>query len=186
MAQVKRESVVDGANRLWFTAITYVPTLCASLYLAVVLDLLSRRIVGRSKDGRSRAELVVDALNMAVAQRRPGKGVVHHSDPGSQYTSLKFGKRCGEAGIKVSMGSVEDCYDNAMAGSLFASLESELLHRTAFQNHAEARSQIFRYIEAWYNTDRRTPPSDTSRPSTSKTGISNTPKQPESQNLNRP
>ena len=152
---VQREFEAEAPDRLWVADITYVPTLCGFLYLAIVLDVFSRRIVGWAMTGRPRAELVVDALNMAVAQRRPGKDVVHHSDRGSQYTSLKFGKRCREAGIKLSMGSVGDCYDNAMAESFFASLECELLDQASFRNHAEAKGEIFRYIEGWYNPHRR-------------------------------
>ena len=152
---VDREFEAEAPDRLWVADITYVPTLCGFLYLAIVLDVFSRRIVGWAMARRPRAELVVDALNMAVAQRRPDKGVVHHSDRGSQYTSLAFGKRCRKAGIRLSMGSVGDCYDNAMAESFFASLECELLDRTKFQNHAEARRELFRYIEGWYNPHRR-------------------------------
>ena len=152
---VNREFLAEAPDRLWVADIAYVPTPCGFLYLAIVLDVFSRRIVGWAMDGHLRAELVVDALNMAVAQRRPKKGLVHHSDQGSQYTSLKFGKRCRKAGIKLSMGSVGDCYDNAMAESFFASLECELLDRTAFRNHAEARGEIFRYLEGWYNPHRR-------------------------------
>ena len=90
---------------------------------------------------------------MAIAQRRP-EDVIHHSDQGSPYTSLAFGKRCSDAGIALSMGSVGDCYDNAMAESFFASLECELLDRATFRNHAEARGEIFRYVEGWYNPHR--------------------------------
>ncbi len=105
-------------------------------------------------DSSLATELVVGALNMAVANRTP-EDVIHHSDQGSQYTSLAFGKRCRKAGIARSMGSVGDCYDNAMAESFFASLECELLDQSRFRNHAEARADLFRYIEGWYNTHRR-------------------------------
>lgn len=152
---VDREFKAKAPDRLWVADITYVPTLSGFLYLATVLDVFSRRIVGWAMAGHLRAELVVDALNMAVAQRRPGKGVIHHSDQGSQYTSLKFGKRCRDAGIRLSMGSVGDCYDNAMAESFFASLECELLDRTTLRNHTEAKAEVFRYIEGWYNPQRR-------------------------------
>ena len=152
---VGREFEAEAPDRLWVADITYVPTLCGFLYLAVVLDVFSRRVVGWAMAGHPRTELVIDALNMAVDQRRPGKGLVHHSDQGSQYTSLKFGKRCREAGIVLSMGSAGDCYDNAMAESFFASLECELLDRTAFRNHAEAGRELVRYIEGWYNPHRR-------------------------------
>ncbi len=150
-----REFTAEAPDRLWVADITYVPTLAGFLYLAVVLDVFSRRIVGWAMASSLQTDLVIDALNMAVAQRRPGESVIHHSDQGSQYTSLKFGKRCREAGIVLSMGSVGDCFDNAMAESFFASLECELLDRTAFSNHAEARGELFRYIEGWYNMRRR-------------------------------
>ena len=152
---VEREFAAEAPDRLWVADITYVPTLAGFLYLAVVLDVFSRRIVGWAMDARLHTDLVVDALNMAVAQRRPAKGLIHHSDQGSQYTSLKFGKRCRDAGIVLSMGSVGDCFDNAMAESFFASLECELIDRTAFRNHAEAKAELFRYIEGWYNLRRR-------------------------------
>ena len=120
-----------------------------------MLDVFSRRIVGWAIESHLRADLVLANLNMAIAQRRPPRGVIHHSDQGSQYTSLAFGKRCRVAGILPSMGSVGDCYDNAMAESFFASLECELIDTNDFRNRAEAKSEIFRYIEAWYNPDRR-------------------------------
>jgi putative transposase len=97
-----------------------------------------------------RAELVIDALEMAIGQRQPG-GVIHHSDQGSQYTSLAFGKRCKEAGVRPSMGSVGDAYDNAMCESFFATLECELLARRRFASQAEARIAIFSFVEGWYN-----------------------------------
>ena len=151
---VKRQFTADGPDRLWVADITYVPTLTGFLYLAIVLDVFSRRIVGWAMESSLATDLVVDALEMAIAQRRP-EDVIHHSDQGSQYTSLTFGKRCREAGIALSMGSVGDCYDNAMAESFFASLECELLDQSSFRNHAEARAELFRYIEGWYNTHRR-------------------------------
>jgi len=114
----------------------------------------SRRIVGWAMEPSLATDLVVAALQMAIAQRRP-EGVIHHSDQGSQYTSLTFGKRCRDAGAALSMGSVGDCYDNVMAESFFASLECELLDQSSFRNHAEAKGELFRYIEAWYNTQRR-------------------------------
>lgn len=114
--------------------ITYVPTGSGFLYLAVVLDVWSRRIVGWSMATHLRTELVLEALDMAVGQRRPS-GVIHHSDQGCQYTALAFGARCREAGVRPSMGSVGDCYDNALAESFFATLECELIDRRS-QNHA--------------------------------------------------
>ena len=151
---VDRDFAAEGPDRLWVADITYVPTLAGFLYLAVVLDVFSRRVVGWAMDSSLATDLVVGALEMAIAQRRP-EGVIHHSDQGSQYTSLAFGKRCSDAGIALSMGSVGDCYDNAMAESFFASLECELLDRSTFRNRAEARTELFRWIEGWYNPHRR-------------------------------
>lgn len=101
-----------------------------------------------------RTELVLNALNMAVGQRRPEQ-VIHHSDQGAQYTSIAFGKRCQEAQIRPSMGSVGDCYDNALCESFFATLECELIDRRSFQTKAEARMALFTFIEGWYNPHRR-------------------------------
>ncbi len=151
---VVREFAAEAPDRLWVADITYVPTLGGFLYLAIVLDVFSRRIVGWSMDRSMATDLVLGALEMAIAQRRPDE-VVHHSDQGSQYTSLAFGERCSDAGIALSMGSIGDCYDNAMAESFFASLECELLARTTFRTHSEAKAELFRYIEGWYNTHRR-------------------------------
>ena len=150
---VDRDFTARTANELWVADITFVPTAAGFLFLAVVLDAWSRKIVGWSMANHLRAELVIDALEMAVGQRRPG-GVIHHSDQGSQYTSLAFGKRCKEAGVRPSMGSVGDAYDNAMCESFFATLECELLARRRFASQAEARMACFSFIEGWYNPVR--------------------------------
>jgi putative transposase len=105
--------------------------------------------------GHLRTELILDALEMAIARRRPGAGLIHHSDRGTQYTSIAFGRRCQEAGIALSMGSTGDCFDNAMAESFFASLETELIDRTSWRTRADARLAVFDYIEAFYNPHRR-------------------------------
>jgi putative transposase len=102
-----------------------------------------------------RSELVLDALDMAIGQRRPAGGVIHHSDQGCQYTSLAFGQRCREAGVRPSMGSVGDAYDNAMCESFFATLECELLSRRRFRTQVEAKMAVFCFIEGWYNVRRR-------------------------------
>jgi putative transposase len=151
---VDRDFAAERTNQLWVADITFVPTLAGFLYLAVVLDAYSRRIVGWSMTNHLRTELVLDALEMALGQRRP-TDVIHHSDQGSQYTSLAFGGRCREAGIRPSMGSVGDAYDNAMCESFFATLECELLARRRFASQAEARMAVFSYIEGWYNPGRR-------------------------------
>lgn len=151
---VERQFTADHPDALWVADITYVPTASGFLYLAVVLDVFSRRIVGWAMAGHLRTELVLAALDMAVAQRKP-EGVVHHSDHGSQYTSVAFGARCREAGVRPSLGSVGDCFDNAMCESFFATLECELLDRRRFATKAEARLALFRFIEGWYNPRRR-------------------------------
>ncbi len=151
---VDRNFVAEAPNRLWVADITYLPTAAGFLYLAVVLDAFSRRIVGWAMANHLRSDLVLDALEMAVGQRKP-RDVVHHSDQGSQYTSLAFGNRCQEAGVRPSMGSVGNAYDNAMAESFFSTLECELLARRRFRSQAEARMACFSYIEGFYNPLRR-------------------------------
>jgi transposase InsO family protein len=132
----------------------YIPTWAGFLYLAVVLDAFSRRIVGWAMTTTLARQLVLDALNMALQTRRP-RGVIHHSDQGSQYTSIEFGHRCREAGVRPSMGSVGDAYDNAMCESFFATLGCELLDRCRFKTQAEARGAVFAFIEGFYNPRRR-------------------------------
>jgi putative transposase len=151
---VQRQFTADAPNKLWVADITYIPTWAGFLYLAVVLDAFSRRIIGWAMAEHLRTELVLAALNMALAQRRP-REVVHHSDHGTQYTSIAFGLRCKEAGVRPSMGSVGDAYDNAMCESFFATLECELLARRRLETKAEARMAIFEFIEGWYNPNRR-------------------------------
>ena len=151
---VQRDFAADAPNKLWVADITYVSTWAGFLYLAVVIDVWSRRVIGWKMANHLRTELVLDALDMAIQQRRP-IDVIHHSDQGSQYTSIAFGNRCRDAGIRPSMGSVGDCFDNALCESFFASLECELLDRYTFRSHQEARHALFRYIEGWYNTQRR-------------------------------
>ncbi len=151
---VEREFAADGPDRLWVADITYIPTWAGFLFLAVVLDAWSRRVVGWAMETHLRTELVLEALNMAVWQRQP-HGVIHHSDQGCQYTSVAFGKRCREAGVRPSMGSVGDCFDNALCESFFATLECELLDRCRFRTQTEARLAVFEFIEGWYNSQRR-------------------------------
>ena len=151
---VERDFTADAPNGLWVADITYITTAVGFLYLAVVLDAFSRRIVGWSMASHLRTELVLAALEMALDQRK-ADGVIHHSDQGSQYTSIAFGRRCELAGVRPSMGSVGDCYDNAMCESFFATLECELLDREHFATRAEARMAVFGFIEGWYNPHRR-------------------------------
>lgn len=152
---VERKFAASGANQLWVADITYIPTMAGFLYLAVVLDVWSRKIVGWAMNSRLSTQIVLDALTMATEQRGPLAGVIHHSDQGCQYTSTEFGKRCRKAGVRPSMGSVGDCYDNAMCESFFATLECELLDRTRFADRAEAELAVFDFIEGFYNTHRR-------------------------------
>ena len=151
---VDRKFVAQAPDELRVADITHVPTATRTLYLAVALDACSRRVVGWAMATHMRTALVLAALEMEIGQRRP-RGVIHHSDQGSQYTSLAFGHRCRRAGIQPSMGSVGDCYDNAMAESFFATLECELLDRTRFPDPEVARREIFDFIEGWYNIRRR-------------------------------
>jgi len=151
---VERNFAADKPNTLWLADVTYVSTAEGRLYVAAVLDVFSRLIVGWAMDERLGSKLVLAALEMAYAQRRP-RDVIHHSDHGSEYTAVAFGKRCGQFGITRSMGSVGDCYDNAMMESFFSSLEAEVLDRNRFRTRQEARRTIFSWLAGWYNIRRR-------------------------------
>jgi putative transposase len=151
---VQRKFVATDPDQLWVAYITHIPTWAGVLYLAVVLDVFSRRAIGWAMATHMRTELVLDALDMALERRRPFN-VVHHSDQGCQYTSIAFGNRCRQFGVRPSMGCVGDCYDNALAESFFATLECELLERSRFRSQAEARMAVFDFIEGFYNTHRR-------------------------------
>jgi putative transposase len=133
---------------------TYIPTWAGFLYLAVVTDVYSRRVVGWAFGVRMTADLVISALNMALLTRKP-ESVIHHSDQGSQYTSVAFGQCCKQMNVRPSMGTVGDAYDNAMAESFFATLECELIDRRVWKTQTEARLAVFTWIEAWYNPHRR-------------------------------
>jgi putative transposase len=151
---VERAFEAAGPDRLWVADITYIPTWAGFLFLAVVIDAWSRRVVGWAMETHLRTALVLEALDMAIWQRQP-ESVIHHSDQGCQYTSIAFGQRCREAGVRPSMGSVGDCFDNALCESFFATLECELLDRRSFRTPAEARPAVFDFIEGWYNPQRR-------------------------------
>jgi len=146
---VDRNFTADRPDKLWVTDITYVWTYEGWLYVAAVLDVFSRRVVGWSMADHLRTELVTDALEMALFVRRPRDGLVLHSDRGCQFTSFAFGRRCEEAGIVPSMGSAGDAYDNAMVESFFATLECELLDRVRFKNKRAARTEIFDFVEGF-------------------------------------
>jgi putative transposase len=152
---VDRAFAAAGPDRLWVADITYLRTWEGWLYLAAVQDVFSRRIVGWAMADHMRAELVADALEMALAKRRPAPGLIHHSDQGSQYVSLAFGQQARAAGIAQSMGSRGDCYDNAVAESFFATIKKELIHRRSWPEKSELRTEVFEYIEVFFNRRRR-------------------------------
>jgi putative transposase len=152
---VERNFRAKAPDRLWVADMTYLPTLDGWLFLAAVVDVFTRRVVGWAMEPRMTAQLVLSALEMAMWNRQRPVGVIHHSDHGAQYTSLAFGRRLREAGLQASMGSVGDAYDNAMAESFFATLECELIDRSLWQTREQARQAVFRFIEGFYNPRRR-------------------------------
>ena len=150
-----RRFTVAQSNTAWVTDITYIWTPQGWLYLAVVIDLFSRRVVGWSMSERIDRKLALDALRMALAQRRPQRGLIHHSDRGSQYASGDYQRLLATNGIVGSMSRRGDCWDNAVAESFFASLKLELVYQVQWQTRAEARTAIFEYLELFYNRRRR-------------------------------
>ena len=151
---VARDFNPKRPDQLWVADITYLRTWEGWLYLAAVMDCYSRRIVGWSIADHMRAELVVDALEMALARRKPAAGLVHHSDQGSQFVSLVFAQRCQDAGVEISMGARGCAYDNAVKESFFASLKKELVYRQSWPTKADLRTAVFDYIEVFYNRSR--------------------------------
>jgi putative transposase len=151
---VKRNFAATEADRVWTADITYVATGEGFLYVAFILDVYSRRIVGWAMENHLRTELVVDALQMAVWRRKPAPGLVHHSDQGVQYTALSFSERLKEVGIKPSMGRTGSALDNAMAESFVSTLKAELVSRMKFPSRQAAKTAIFEYLETFYNTRR--------------------------------
>jgi putative transposase len=152
---VQRQFRPQAPNVMWFTDITYLRTWEGWLYLAAVQDAFSRRIVGWQMADHMRTELVVGALEMAVSQRRPEPGLIHHSDQGSQFVSLGFGQAATKAGISRSMGSKGVCWDNAVAETFFATLKKELVYRHSWPTRRELETAVFDYIEVFYNRRRR-------------------------------
>jgi putative transposase len=152
---VGRNFASEEPGRLWVADITYVRSKEGFVYLAFILDACSRKVVGWSMATHLRTELVVDALQMAIARRKPTPGLVHHSDRGVQYTSLSFGKRLEDEGLVPSMGRVGSAYDNALAESFVATLKTELLYRSSWPTRQVVKTAIFEYIEGFYNTRRR-------------------------------
>ena len=151
---VNRNFTAEAPDRVWTADITYVHTREGFLYLAFILDVYSRRVVGWSMATHLRTELVVDALEMALWRRKPAAGLIHHTDRGAQYTALSFGKRLEDAGIVPSMGRAGSALDNAISESFVASLKCELLHRHRFLGREAARTAVFDYIEGFYNRVR--------------------------------
>jgi len=149
--------VTDRAqpNQVWVSDLTYVPTREGWLFLAIVLDLASRRVVGWAMRETLEEELALAALQMALGERRPGPGLVHHSDRGSQYTGGAYQALLAAHGLVASMSRKGDCWDNAVAESFFATLEVELIQDAAWPTQAAARHAIFEYVEVWYNRERR-------------------------------
>jgi putative transposase len=152
---VDRAFLASAPDRLWVADITYLRTWEGWLYLVAVQDVFSRRIVGWSMADHMRTELVTDALQMALAHRRPAPGLIWHSDQGSQFVSLAFGQKARAAGIAQSMGSRGDCFDNAVAESFFATIKKELIHQRSWPSKAELRTEVFEYIEVFFNRRRR-------------------------------
>ncbi len=153
--RLAQDFTATAPNQRWVADITYIGTGEGWLYLAVILDLYSRKVVGWSTSARLQRDLVLEALNMALGRRTPESGLIHHSDRGSQYASHDFQKLLRDQGIECSMSGVGNCYDNAVAESFFALLKRERVHRRHYQTRAEATADIFQYIEIFYNRQRR-------------------------------
>jgi len=151
---LQRSFAATEADKIWVADITYVATREGFLYLAFILDVHSRRIVGWAMESHLRTELVVDALQMAVWRRKPAPGLVHHSDQGVQYTALSFSERLKEVGITPSMGRSGTALDNAMAESFISTLKAELVSGLEFPSRQAAKTAIFEYLETFYNTRR--------------------------------
>jgi putative transposase len=150
-----QDFTAEAPNQRWAADITFIATHQGWLYLAVVMDLYSRRIVGWSMSRRINRHLVIDALNMAIGTRRPGAELIHHSDRGSQYTSDDFRDELLKHGIDCSMSARGNCYDNAVVESFFGLMKREWVNRVRYRTREEARADVFEYIECFYNRKRR-------------------------------
>lgn len=151
---LKRKFNVTQPNKVWVSDITYIPTKEGWLYLAVVIDLYSRKVVGWSMSKRMTKQLVINALDMGVKNRKPSKGLIFHSDRGSQYASHDFQKLLWRNGMRSSMSRKGDCWDNAVAESFFSTIKTELLFHNKYKNRSQAKRDIFQYIEIYYNKIR--------------------------------
>jgi putative transposase len=151
---LERRFTVSAPNRAWVGDITYIPTGSGWLYLAVIVELYSRKVVGWAMSNRLTQDLAAAALSMAVEHRRPPKGLLHHTDQGAQYSATAYQARLVDLGITVSMSRKGNAWDNAVAESFFSNLKNELVHHRRFKNHEQARREIFDYIEIFYNRQR--------------------------------
>ena len=151
---LQRDFQADQPNKKWAADLTYIPTQEGWLYLAVIVDLYGRRVVGWAMSDRLKDDLTRQALAMAIQQRQPPRGLIHHSDRGRQYASAAYRRQLTRQGIRPSMSRVGNCWDNAVVESFFATLKTELIHHHAFRTRAQARLAIFEYIEGFYNTHR--------------------------------
>jgi len=152
---VGREFTASAPDRIYVTDITYIWTMEGWLYLAVVLDLFSRMVVGWAMSMKINSDLVIDALNMAILSRKPEKGLIAHSDKGSQYASYDYRMLLLKHGFKQSMGSTGDCYDNAVMESFFHTMKTEWVFFEKYQSRSQAKNSIFDYVETFYNRERR-------------------------------
>lgn len=151
---LNRKFSTDSPNQIWVGDVTFIPTREGLLYLAVMIDLFSRKVVGWSMSNKNNVQLVSDALNMAVINRRPDRGLTHHTDRGNLYVSHKYRALQAKHDIVASMSRKGNCYDNAVAESFFASLKNERVHFKDYRTRQEAKSDIFQYIEIFYNRQR--------------------------------
>lgn len=151
---LNQDFTVEKPNQVWVTDITYIATKEGWLYLAIILDLFDRKIVGWSMDSTMTQQLVINALNNAVRRRKPAKGLIHHSDRGSQYASKAYQSLLRSYGMRASMSRKGNCYDNACAESFFGTLKTEMVYFCKYGSRAQAKSSIFEYIELFYNTER--------------------------------
>jgi transposase InsO family protein len=151
---LQRDFEAERPDQKWLADITYIPTSEGWLYLAAILDLYGRRVVGWAMDERMTTDLTLRALKMALRQRRPGPGLVHHSDQGSQYTDGRYRALLAKRGIEASMNGAGTWYDNAPMESFFGTLRSERVHHIVYRNRDEATTDLFYYIEGWYNRRR--------------------------------
>ena len=153
--RLERDFAADAANTRWTCDITYVPSDEGWIYLSVVMDLFSRRIVGWSMRPHLHAQLAVEALSMAIRSRRPAAGLLHHSDRGVQYACGEYQQKLREANMQPSMSRTGNCYDNAVTESFFSTLKAELINRKHYTTHEQARQSMFEWIEVFYNRQRR-------------------------------